>query len=115
MRWVLALLVIAACGGGGDRGPAWPRSAGTELPDDASDDGGESLEPRSTAHPAAAIEIAEDTTVAAALPPPPLDPTPTPAAPDTVPPDTVPTAPVGETMEINVEEITITPGDPPAE
>ena len=111
MRVALVLLVIAACGGRGDRGPAWPRSAGTEIPDDASGDGGESLEPRSTAHPVAALEVAEDTTVAAA-PPPPVEPTPTPTAPAVTP---TPTPPTGETMEITVEEITITPIEAPSE
>lgn len=111
MRVALVLLVIAACGGRGDRGPAWPRSAGTEIPDDASGDGGESLEPRSTAHPVAALEIAEDTSVAAA--PPPVEPTPTPVAPAVTPTPTV--TPIGETMEINVDEITITPIEAPSE
>jgi len=45
MRTLAALLVaLAACGG--SKGPAWPKSAGTERLGEATDDGGESLEPR---------------------------------------------------------------------
>ncbi|MEZ4403194.1 MAG: hypothetical protein R3B06_24430 [Kofleriaceae bacterium] len=42
-------------------GPAWPRSAGVTIDAD-DDDGGESLAPRQSAHPAAAIEVADDPT-----------------------------------------------------
>ncbi len=45
---------LAACGGGRDRGPAWPKPSPSET------DGGESLEPRQPGSVAAAIEEAED-------------------------------------------------------
>lgn len=101
-------LALAACGGSRASGPAWPKSAGTVENTDPAADGGESLEPRSTEHPAAAIEISEEPTVAAVVPEAPAaaaTPTPTPTVTPTPP------APTGETMEIQVEEITITPGD----
>jgi len=60
-------------------GPAWPRSAGTDIPKDWHDDGGESLDPRVPAEVAAleepsddeeevADEAVEDTADAAATP-----------------------------------------------
>lgn len=109
MRIVLGLvtaLALAACGGARAGGPAWPKSAGTVEVTDPADDGGESLAPRSTEHPAAAIEISEEPTVAAVVPE-------APAAAATPTPTVTPTppAPTGETMEMQVEEITITPGD----
>lgn len=106
MRRLAALaLVLVACGGPRATRPAWPKSAGTVEPSDSTDDGGESLEPRSTAHPAAAIEISADPTVAVVAEDPPAAATPTPPEVPTPP------VPTGETMEIQVEEITITPGD----
>lgn len=110
MRWLAAsafAIALGACGASRGAGPAWPKSAGTVEVTDPAEDGGESLEPRSTEHPAAAIEISEEPTVAAVVPDaPPTTVTP----PATVTPPTPP-APTGETMEIQVEEITITPGD----
>ncbi len=109
MRRLAALtltLTLAACGGSRASGPAWPKSAGTVEVTDPAEDGGESLAPRSTEHPAAAIEVSEEPTVVAVVPDA-VTPVVVPVTPTTV---TVPT-PTGETMEIQVEEITITPGD----
>ena len=53
MRLVLALFLVAACGGRSERGPAWPKLHEREA------DGGESLEPRQ-ASAVVAIEKAED-------------------------------------------------------
>lgn len=107
MRRLAAIaLVLAACGGSRAGGPAWPKSAGTIEDADPAADGGESLAPRSTEHPAAAIEVSEEPSVVAVVPE-------VPAAAATPTPTVTPTppAPTGETMEIQVEEITITPGD----
>jgi hypothetical protein len=47
MRWVLAAMLLAACGGrASSPEPAWPKSAGWQTPDSWEEDGGESLEPR---------------------------------------------------------------------
>ena len=111
MRWLAAsafAIALGACGASRGAGPAWPKSAGTVEVTDPAEDGGESLEPRSTEHPAAAIEISEEPTVAAVVPKAPLPPT---APPPTTATPPAPPAPTGETMEIQVEEITITPGD----
>jgi hypothetical protein len=44
---VLASLLAAACGGKqSSPGPAWPESAGTVIPDDYKEDGGESIDPK---------------------------------------------------------------------
>lgn len=106
MRWLAPLvLALAGCGGSAPSGPAWPKSAGTVTPTDSEDDGGESLAPRSTTPAARAIEIKADPTVAVA---------PVEEAPDDAPPPSTTPAepePTGETMEIEVEEITITPVD----
>jgi len=57
----LLVAMLAACGGGRERGPAWPKLHEPEA------DGGESLEPRH-ASSVAAIEKAEDATPAEAAP-----------------------------------------------
>jgi hypothetical protein len=44
-RAALILGLLAACGGRSSTGPAWPRSAGTEIDPDE-EDGGESIDPR---------------------------------------------------------------------
>jgi hypothetical protein len=57
-------VVQSACGGRQGRDPAWPESAGSMVPDDWKDDGGESLEPDVPAEVAAletAAEVEEDT------------------------------------------------------
>lgn len=63
MRRLAGVLTIAlaACGGGGGdgAGPAWPKSAGWEAPEDWKEDGGESIEPQLAAE-AAAIEASEE-------------------------------------------------------
>lgn len=57
-----AALVIPGLGGCGGRagadGPAWPKSAGWDIPDDWKDDGGESIAP-ATGH-VAAVETSAD-------------------------------------------------------
>lgn len=50
----LIALWLAACGGAAQTGPAWPKSAGSMVPDDWREDGGESLEPQVVA------EVSED-------------------------------------------------------
>ena len=50
---VLVLVLLAACGGHGDREPAWPKRADREV------DGGESLAPR-TASVVAATEAEKE-------------------------------------------------------
>jgi hypothetical protein len=99
------LVALSACGGARDRGPAWPKSAGTVSPDDYKDDGGESLEPRPS-H-VAAIEVAPDETPSADVK--------AAAAPaadkgTATSPDTPPT-PTTETIEIQIEDIQVGPGD----
>jgi hypothetical protein len=51
MRFLLGLLLVAACGARTASGPAWPKSADKEI------DGGESLEPRT---PAASVVTGKD-------------------------------------------------------
>jgi|GEM_PF-2646715 len=113
MRWcllVLSSLALAGCHGGGDRGPAWPKSAGTVTPDSYLDDGGESLEPR--ASHLAGIEISNDDTAAgtadASTAPTPADAT----APDaaTPTPTETPLGPTMETIEIQLENLEVGPG-----
>lgn len=103
-----ALLVLVACHGARDRGPAWPKSAGTVAPDDYQDDGGESLEPR-TNH-VAAIEVSADDRPA------PVADSPKPAAPSSdkgtaTETSTTPAAPTTDTIEIQIEDIQVGPGD----
>jgi hypothetical protein len=59
MRLVLALFVIAACGGKPSAAPAWPKTADKEV------DGGESLEPRAKASAVAATTKKDDEPVVA--------------------------------------------------
>jgi hypothetical protein len=62
---VIALAIAAVgiptigCGGRQASGPAWPESAGSMVPDDWKEDGGESLEPDAPAE-VAALETAEE-------------------------------------------------------
>jgi hypothetical protein len=55
----VALSGAGACGGRQAGGPAWPASAGSMVPDDPAEDGGESLEPDAPAA-VAALETAEE-------------------------------------------------------
>jgi hypothetical protein len=48
VRALFVVLFLAACGGRGGSGPAWPKSAGTVEPDPNVPDGGESIAPRSS-------------------------------------------------------------------
>ncbi len=60
-----AVLLLASCGG--NRGPAWPKSAGAVTVDEWSEDGGESIEPRPSratsversAEPTPEVKVAE--------------------------------------------------------
>lgn len=102
-----ALTALTACDRGASRGPAWPASAGTVAPDDYQDDGGESLEPRASSSPVAALEVAPDLKPTTAT---------TPAAADAkvdkpAPTSTEKTPPLVETIEIQVEDIQAGPGD----
>ena len=105
---VLLVLAIAGCHAAAAGGPAWPKSAGTVTPDDYQDDGGESLAP----HPShvAAIEVATDDTPAASATP---APTATATAIDRGTPTTPsqPPVPPTETIEIQIEDIQVGPGD----
>jgi hypothetical protein len=56
---VAASIPSAGCGGRKASGPAWPESAGSMVPDDWKEDGGESLEPDAPAE-VAALETAEE-------------------------------------------------------
>lgn len=110
MRAAVLLVGLAACGGHRAAGPAWPKSAGTVTVDDPAEDGGESLEPRTSSDASAAIEISDGGgSIAAAVSDAAPELVPAPAAPSTTPPP----PPTGEVIEIQVEDITITPVDPP--
>jgi len=57
----LAALFLSACAGSGlSSTPTWPKSAGTVIPADWSEDGGESLEPRQPEEVAALDEEDEE-------------------------------------------------------
>jgi hypothetical protein len=56
---VAVVALAGACGGRQAGGPAWPASAGSMVPDDPAEDGGESLEPDAPAA-VAALETAEE-------------------------------------------------------
>jgi hypothetical protein len=106
----VALLALTACDRGASRGPAWPASAGTVAPDDSVDDGGESLEPRASSRPVAALEVAPDltpTATATAAPGAAADP----KVDKPAPTSTEKTPPMVETIELQVEDIQIGPGD----
>jgi hypothetical protein len=90
-----AAVTAGACGGrhGGD--PAWPESAGSMVPDDWKDDGGESLEPDVPAEVAAletTAEVEEETAdeVVEAVADEPADATPAAAAAEDAPVETAP-------------------------
>ena len=101
----LALVMVLGCGRGAGPGVAWPKSAGTEPVTDPADDGGESLEPQTSHRPVAAIEINDDEPAAIVDPPVEADPAPSATT------ETPVSAPIGETVEIQIEEIQISPGD----
>jgi hypothetical protein len=54
MRAVWVLVLLAACGGAGARGPSWPKTAAVET------DGGESLAPYTATAKAAAAAASSD-------------------------------------------------------
>ena len=100
-RLSLALVLLAACGGRQDTGPACPKSAGTEIDpdDDPKDDGGQSIEPRTGS--VASVEASTEPEPAVTEPAAPTTDTPTPPAtdqPTTTPPttDAPPTEPILE-------------------
>jgi hypothetical protein len=105
-RLVIGLgLLAAACGGSAQNGPAWPKSAGTEIDpdDDPKDDGGESIDPRLPGS-VASVEASTE-------PAPPAEATPaatdTPAPPAADQPATPPTPDVPVPVEPVLEEIII--------
>jgi hypothetical protein len=104
-KLAVALLVASACHHPAASGPAWPKSAGAHTASDQQEDGGESLEPRVASHPSVAIEIADHEPVDVATIP---DDSVTPLV---TTPDLAPPAPTGETMEMQVIEIQVGPGD----
>ncbi|MBA3501422.1 MAG: hypothetical protein M4D80_10530 [Myxococcota bacterium] len=102
MRLVLALFVVAACGGKPSPAPAWPKTADKEV------DGGESLEPRAKAASVVAATKKDDEVVVVA----PVVEKDKPAAPKTdaeTPKPATPTGttPVTEELIITTEEIVI--------
>lgn len=101
-------LGLAACQGAPARGPAWPKSAGTVVPASSQDDGGESLEPRAAGSHVAAIEVAADPTPAATAAAPTVEVTIDPGTPTST---EKPPSPVTETIDIQVEDIPVGPGD----
>lgn len=62
---IAAALLLTACGG--NRGPAWPKSAGTVAVEEWKEDGGESIEPQTasataverSAEPTPEVKVAE--------------------------------------------------------
>ena len=95
MRLVLALFVVAACGGKPSAAPAWPKTADKEV------DGGESLEPRAKAASVAAATKDDDVAVVT-----PVADKDKPAAPKTDAETAKPATPTGTTPA--TEEIIIT-------
>lgn len=71
MRRFAAVLIVlvAACGARTGADPAWPKSAGTERIGEASDDGGQSLDPRVPQAVAAIEQSADDSAPAATAAP----------------------------------------------
>jgi len=56
---ILLALSVAACGGKATAsGPAWPKSAGWETPEDWKEDGGQSIDPESSE--VAAVESSDE-------------------------------------------------------
>lgn len=110
LRCAVAALALGlvACGGRAP-GPAWPKSAGTVAVADPAEDGGESLEPRGPAEAAAALEEApdRDLLLLADVAPPTAEPGATEPTPTADPP----VVPVGavETIEIEIQDITLEP------
>jgi hypothetical protein len=83
---IAVTLALAACGGKRDAsGPAWPKSAGWDLPEDWKEDGGESIDPvddgvaqveraeEPAATPAVSVEVTPEEPPADAPTPPPGD------------------------------------------
>jgi hypothetical protein len=106
---IAIVLVVAACGARQDTGPAWPKSAGTEIDpdDDPKDDGGESIDPRQSGS-VASVEASTGPEPVKTEPATPSPDTPTPPATDqpvTTPPttDAPPTEPVLDEIIIEVK------------
>jgi len=86
VRAVLLAILLAACGGHGASGPAWPKSAGTDIdPDKADEDGGESLDPHLPAAVASVEASSEPEPEAPAIDPLEVSVEPTPDTPETEP------------------------------
>ena len=104
MRLVLALFVVAACGGKPSAAPAWPKTADKEV------DGGESLEPHAKASAVAAATKKDEGTSLT----PEVDPTEKPAvekpkadAETPKPATTTGSTPATDEIVITTEEIVI--------
>jgi hypothetical protein len=114
VRLVLSLIVVAAAACGGKQsssGPAWPESAGTVIPDDYKEDGGESLEPKvaSSVEASGKPEPAKTTDVKKPDDKKPDDKKPDDKKPDDKKPDekpaeTTPTPPVLEEIIIEIKD-----------
>jgi hypothetical protein len=99
------VLALAACGGAGGGGPAWPKTSDSAVdPDRPEDDGGESLDPRTAT--VASVEASDDPTTPATTtdaPAPPSADVPVVDAPGTTPAPTVTEEPVIDAGEIVIE------------